>query len=310
MAVRRDISIPASDGYPLAASLFEPDRGISHEATVVIGSATAVPRRFYEHFATYLAESAAARVLTFDYRGIGGSRAASGNGVLARMRDWGERDIAGVLTWAAEGSAQPCVRWIGHSYGGFGPVLAPNHAAVERLLAVATMSGYWGHMHGSARWKVALVMGALVPGLAHIFGHATGRLLGGAEDLPKGIALEFSRWCMSPDFLFADETLASRDNFASFAAPVRFVRPLDDLWCTEAGLAALHDKFSAAADLSIWRANPAEAGGPIGHVGFFRERFRHTLWAEARDWIMAPQVTGHQIPSGMGGRRERPAQRA
>ena len=48
-----DVMLPASDGYMLAATLFLP-RGAKHSA-VLINSATAVPRRIYRGFATYLA---------------------------------------------------------------------------------------------------------------------------------------------------------------------------------------------------------------------------------------------------------------
>jgi predicted alpha/beta hydrolase len=27
------------------------------------------------------------------------------------------------------------------------------------------------------------------------------------------------------------------------------------------------------------------AGGPIGHFGFFRERFRDSLWGSAAEWL-------------------------
>ncbi|MGY4296316.1 putative alpha/beta hydrolase [Bradyrhizobium sp. i1.4.4] len=66
-----EISFPATDGYPLAGTLFLP-RGTKRHA-VLINSATAVPRKIYRGFASYLAHRGCA-VLTYDYRGIGDSR--------------------------------------------------------------------------------------------------------------------------------------------------------------------------------------------------------------------------------------------
>src|SRR3954467_9401113 len=66
-----DITVPATDGYPLAATLFLP-RGAKRHA-VLINSATAVPRKLYRGFAGYLAQRGCA-VLTYDYRGTGDSR--------------------------------------------------------------------------------------------------------------------------------------------------------------------------------------------------------------------------------------------
>lgn len=303
----RDTIIPASDGFALAATVFE--AAGPFEAVVVIGSATAVPRGYYAKFATWLAASASLTVVTFDYRGIGGSRPASLEGFEARMRDWGERDIAGILDWARDIAPGRPVRWIGHSFAGFGPGLAPNHDIVERLLAVATMSGYWGHMRGLEALKVAGIMGLGVPALARLNGYVSGRIFGGAQDLPKGIALEFSHWCMSRGFLFDDATLLSSARMAEFTAPMRFCQPRDDPWCTDPALADLMARFTAAASKTVWRADPRDAGGPIGHVGFFRERFRDTLWREARDWITAPLADIADTAAGESAnvRRERRA---
>ena len=65
-----DITVPATDGYPLGATLFLP-RGVKRHA-VLINSATAVHRKVYRGFAGYLARRGCA-VLTYDYRGTGRS---------------------------------------------------------------------------------------------------------------------------------------------------------------------------------------------------------------------------------------------
>ena len=77
-----DITVPAMDGYPLAATLFLP-RGAKRHA-VLINSATAVPRRLYRGFAGYLAGRGCA-VLTYDYRGIGGYPSIAGT-VMSSMK--------------------------------------------------------------------------------------------------------------------------------------------------------------------------------------------------------------------------------
>src|SRR5690349_25166291 len=72
-----DITVPATDGYPLAGTLYLP-RGTKRHA-VLINSAAAVPRKLYRGFAGYLARRGCA-VLTYDYRGIGDSRPRTWNG--------------------------------------------------------------------------------------------------------------------------------------------------------------------------------------------------------------------------------------
>ena len=67
----RDTTIAARDGYPLAATVFTPEG--PPRGTVLINSATAVPRKIYRGFAAYLAGRGFA-ALTYEYRGVGGSR--------------------------------------------------------------------------------------------------------------------------------------------------------------------------------------------------------------------------------------------
>ena len=100
--------VPATDGYPLAATLFLP-RGAKRHA-VLINSATAVPRKIYRGFAGYLARRGCA-VLTYDYRGTGDSRqkALTGYnqpkslvGFKASMSDWAALDVTAAVAWMRE----------------------------------------------------------------------------------------------------------------------------------------------------------------------------------------------------------------
>ena len=84
-----DITFPATDGYSLAATLFMPHR--ARRGTVLINSATGTPRKIYRPFATYLA-SRGFIALTYDYRGVGGSRPKSLLGFKASMADWAAKD--------------------------------------------------------------------------------------------------------------------------------------------------------------------------------------------------------------------------
>ena len=66
----RAITIEATDGYRLGATIFETRRA---RTTVVIHGATAVPQTYYAAFAEWLAGTGV-RVVTYDFRGIGASR--------------------------------------------------------------------------------------------------------------------------------------------------------------------------------------------------------------------------------------------
>lgn len=283
----KDLTILADDRFALAATLFDPAEGWNGAAPlVVIGSAAGVRRSYYARFADYLTERGSA-VLTFDYRGIGGSRPQSLAGFDARMRDWGIRDISGVLSAADGIAAGRPIHWIGHSYGGFGVALARNHDLIGRLLCVATLEGHWRNLKGLERYRAAAGMSVLLPAITRMRGYMPGCVLGSAEDLPKGVLIEWARWIMRPAFLFDDPTLPEARGFADFRAPIRFVQIEDDIWATETAVAAIAARFTAAAEKTHWAIRGAAMGGrKIGHLGFFRPEHRDTLWPVARDWIL------------------------
>lgn len=282
----RNLMVPAQDGLELAATLFEPGTAAAGDAPlVVIGGATGVKRSYYARFAGYLAELGHP-VLTFDYRGIGGSRHGSLVGSSVRMRDWCILDVPGVLDWARRSHPERPIHWVGHSMGGFATGLAHNNRLVARQLNVATLSGYWGRMAAPERYRVRLLMRFAAPPVIWAKGYFPGMLMGG-EDLPGPAFLEWMHWCMAPEFLFGDTTLPERRHFADFRAPIRFVQVADDPWGTPAAVGHMAEHFTASVDRSVWQVTPAQAGVQrIGHFGFFRSDLRETLWQQAAAWLL------------------------
>jgi len=284
-----DIMIPAVDGYPLAATLYLP-RGPKRHA-VLINSATATPRRIYRSFASYLAHRGCA-VLTYDYRGIGGSRQARGHdqqpslkGFEASMADWALLDITAAVGWMRERYHAMPLRYVGHSFGGQALGLLPNNIDVSRALFVAAQAGYWRLMSGLEGYRVvALLNGVGVP-LTHVLGYAPG-WAGIGEDLPKGVFLQWTRWVMSPRYLFDDASLPSRANFANFTGALRALCLSDDPWATRPAVELLCAGFPAVA-ADIVSVTPKDAAvTKIGHFGFFRPQHRDTLWPGAADWLL------------------------
>ena len=68
----KDLVIPASDGFSLAATRYDarPDR--SQGRAIAIHAALGAPRQYYRHFACWLAEQGF-DVVTYDVRGNGQS---------------------------------------------------------------------------------------------------------------------------------------------------------------------------------------------------------------------------------------------
>jgi predicted alpha/beta hydrolase len=276
-----DFRFAAGDGYSLAATLRRPAAG-PEKGFVLVAAATAVPRQYYGRFAAYLAERGFS-VMTFDYRGIGGSKPPSLRGFACRMRDWAALDISAAVDFAAREAASPLL-YVGHSYGGQALGLLPNNQKVSRALFVAAQIGYWRLFPPPENWRVWFMLNVAGPAVAHLLGYVPGRL-GIGEDLPKGVFLEWASWCMKPNYLFDDETLDARQYFPNYHGALRGIGMSDDAWAPPVAIEKLLAGYTGTAPQHITIA-PADIGEKkIGHFGYFRPQAGEKLWPAAADWL-------------------------
>jgi len=270
-----DIPIPATDGYALAATVFEPIRESSK--TVLIAPATGVRRRVYQDYASYLSNRGFT-VVTWDWRGIGDSQPESLQGFHATMRDWAELDLVGVIEWAKNYRSQP-ISAIGHSFGGQSFGLASNRSHLQRLLTITTQSGYWGLWPSPARYKYAFMWYVLMPFLSRLVGWFPAKKLGFGEDIPFGVALEWSRWCRSPEYM------GDYSGYRSFKAPMLALNFTDDDYAPVAAVNWLHAKYGSPAK-EVRHLTPEQLGiKKAGHFGFFRKGLMPELWEETAEWL-------------------------
>jgi predicted alpha/beta hydrolase len=283
--IDHSLRLPAADGFRLAATLYEPGavrHGRTGDAVVLINPATAAPRGYYDGFARFLTGRGFS-VLTYDYRGIGDSRPGSLRGFKARLRDWGEQDMAGMVDWTARHLQPAKLLVVGHSVGGQIVGLAGNNGKVDALLGVAAQNGYYGHWPAPARFDLALRWHLLVPAVSLLFGYVPG-WLGLKEDLPGGVAREWAAWCRRPGFLL-DGHEERRHGFERFDRPILAYSFEDDGYAPRPAVQSLLGLYRNAR-VTHRHVAPGEAGAQaIGHFGFFRDRFRETLWKEAARWL-------------------------
>lgn len=278
-----DIMVPASDGYMLAATLFLP-RGAKHDA-VLINSATAVPRKIYRGFATYLAGRGSV-VLTYDYRGIGGSRPSSLKGFAATMSDWAVLDVASTVTWMRGRYKGMPLAVVGHSFGGQAIGLLPNNDMIARSLLVSAQAGHWALMTPPENFRAYAMMKYVGRPITRLLGYTPGKL-GIGEDLPMGVFLQWSDWVMNKRYYYDDQSLKALANYSQYTHPVRALSFSDDPWATLPMVELLCSGFTATRP-EILSIEPKQVGAAkIGHFGFFRPEFRGTLWKEAADWLTA-----------------------
>ena len=279
--------IAASDGFELAATEFVPEgaaRGI-----VVVNAATAVKRRYYDRFAQYLASHGLA-VVTYDYRGIGDSAPRRLRGFDATMQQWGELDQPAVLAYARETHPDVPLMVVGHSVGGqiFGLLREPP--PIARVLMVAAQHNYWRLWRLQERYVLWALWTLLMPAASRALGYFPGSRFALGEDLPRGVALEWARWCRSPGALVQAVGGDAAERFTRYRGPLLALSFDDDTKFAPRravdGLLA----FYTNAEVEHRHLRAVSLGlRHVGHFGFFRESARERGWAIARDWLAGGQ---------------------
>ena len=266
------MTIPACDGFSLAATCYRPEQNPTN-TVVLINAATAVPQRYYKYFAKFMMEQGYTAV-TYDYRGIAASKPASLRGFAADARDWALQDMAGVIAWIQQTIRPRRLFMIGHSFGGQTAGLLPNHDRISAMVTMSSQSGYWRLQGGNQKLPVLLHVYLTLPILSRLFGYMPWSKISPAEDLPKGVALEWSRWCRKPGYLLDDETLPLA-RYQQFRAPVLAYSIADDDWGTARSVDAM---MRAYPDLTRRHMTS------LGHFGYFRPKAK-VLWPDVVEWL-------------------------
>lgn len=273
------VAIPTEDGFSLGGSWF-PAEGA--DTAVVVSSATAVPRRLYDDLARYF-QASGWSVLTYDYRGVGGSRPATLRGFPATMRDWALLDVPAAFRWVRAEHRPRRVFAIGHSFGGQVLGLLPEPSWVDAAVFVSVQSGYWGVQAPRDRLRSRFLTTAVLPPVSRLFGYFPWSRFMRGEDLPAGVAIEWARWCRQRRYLLDDRTLPL-ERYVAFRAPILAYSVDDDDWGTAA---SVDEMMSAYPHVERAHLVPAEHGlRSLGHMGYFR-RASAALWPLARAWLDA-----------------------
>lgn len=266
------LELETRDGLLLGATHWEPraaSRGV-----VLIAPATGVPHRFYKHLALHLAGHGF-DVISWDWRGIGASRTELGHGDgRLTMRAWGERDLEAAIAWADRRARGQRVAFVGHSFGGQALGLAPNAARVERAVLIAAQHGYVGLWPWRLRLPLALLWRVLMPGSTALFGHFPSRLFNFGEPLPRGVAMEWARWCARR------EHMGTWEGHAKLTLPLLAISFDDDPFAPRRPAAALLEQYAnAPAQHEHWPATG------LGHFGFFRPGRAETGWRQVGEFL-------------------------
>jgi predicted alpha/beta hydrolase len=270
-------------GTQIAVRVYEP--GASPRASVVIGGAMGVRQAFYEPFARWLAQQGLC-VWTFDYRGSGDSRpggsSASLRGFEADLFDWA-RDYEAVIDAAKAARPDLPLYLLGHSLGAQLPGFLERPQQVDGLVSIAAGSGYWRENAPRLKRSILYFWFVLVPLATRLWGYFPGRRLRKVGDLPRGVILQWRRWCLNPRYSVGAEGELAARSYERVRFPVLALSITDDELMTLEGTQSLLGLYPAA-PRAVQRIAPADVQARrIGHFGFFREQFRLNLWPRLAD---------------------------
>lgn len=280
---QQKIKIICEDGVELAAILLTPN---GHpKAVVQINSATATPKEYYLPFANYLVENGFVACV-YDYRGTcestpeGGLRGCTYDYVM-----FGKLDMPAVLEYLdVQFPALPKLI-MGHSVGGQKVGMMPNHKKIKGMVTFATSVGYWGFMPWKYRIQTHFFFQIFTPISNVLFGYVAAKRIGLMEDLPKQIVLDWRNWCSVPDYFFdrkyAPES-ADRGFFQDLQFPIQVYWTTDDPISNARSVPRFWMHVKSTGGIKIDCIKPKEIGAKeIGHFGFFRKKFKETLWVKA-----------------------------
>lgn len=286
----RDFIAPASDGYPLSMRLVSAQQPT---VAVLASSGTGFPKGFYDRFARHLAGKGAA-VLTYDFRGIAGSRPDDLAAMQMDYVDWGRLDMPAALDALIDAAPGVPVVHVGHSVGGHFLGFMSNQDRIDRHAFVSVGSGYWGRHHRSYNPLELFFWHAYGPYSLARRGYIRGGGLWAGTDLPRGVFETWRRWCLKePYFLDELKDLLKPHHFDTVTAPVRSWIFTDDPIATPVTSQILLQVYpNAPTEMTVH--SPADFGVKrIGHEGAFR-RGMEPLWDQIFDWLLEPSPAQHR----------------
>jgi predicted alpha/beta hydrolase len=279
----RPIEFAARDGFLLGGALYRPAQ--PNGRAVLVSSAVGVRQQYYSAFAAFL-EERGFTVLTYDYRGIAASRHGPLRALPTRLRDWAQLDASAALETLEKAAPGASLFVVGHSFGGNGLGLVPGIERLAGAVFVGVQSGYWRHWSGAGRIGMWFLTHVFLPGISSLLGYVPAAVFGQGEDLPAGVASEWASWCRDPRYAAG---AVGDAGYQGFKAPIRSYWIADDGYAPRTATEAILREY-ASAPSEVVAVRPADlGGGRIGHFGFFRERFRASLWTEAAHWMAGGQ---------------------
>jgi predicted alpha/beta hydrolase len=274
--MQKNIQVKAKDGFNISAIIRHPTA--APKGVIQVNCGTGIPQKVYANLASFLTENGYITV-TYDYRGIGLSKPKSLNGFVATIKDWGVIDMTSVFDWILNEYPSEQKIVIGHSMGGQLVGLMENNQKIDQLFLIASSTGYWKDMSSPYKWLMPPLWFLFIPITIAIYGFANAKKIRQGEGLPKGVALQWRKWCISPNYFETDfATSKTPLFFDKIRIPLKSIQITDDPIANNITANKLLCYYKNA-KINIDKVSPKELNvDKIGHTGFFSRKFKETLW--------------------------------
>lgn len=217
-------------------------------------------------------------VITYDYSGIGRSLHQALRDLEVSVADWGVKDFESILNYAAEHYPEARRVVMGHSIGGQIIGLAPSSVQIDKIVLVASQSGYWKLWKGFSKWRMAFNWYVLLPGMVKLFGYLYSKRVTGMENLPKNVVHQWRAWGKHPDYFFSDPSIQTH-YYQAIQSKMSVFSIEDDYFAPPAAVAWLRDKAYSSAPEEYRHLKAEDFGhSSIGHFGVFKSKFRDSIW--------------------------------
>ena len=275
--------ISAGSGREISVTKFSSEK--KNKKTIVISSATGVLQKYYRKFASHFA-SIGYTVYTFDYWGIGesGGTVKQLKNNNSTLKEWGSIDQAAVTFLANENNPNNELILLTHSIGGQIVGFNGNYHMIDKLIFVASQSGYWGLFGGFNKTKMLLFWYLLLPVPTNLFGYFPAKKMGLFENLPKKMSLEWGKWGKKKDYLMHFYNVEDYF-FKKIKAPILALSFPKDGYAPKKAADWLPKQYGSETIERIHYTPAKEDINKLKHFGFFREHFKSSLWKKTEEWI-------------------------
>lgn len=277
-----EMNIKCTDNFLLSAMLYKPE---NIKAAVLIAPATGIKKRFYNAFATFLAENGYG-VICFENRGIGGSKLGKSiNSGSPSLIAWGKLDLTAAFSQLQISFPNTEYHIVGHSAGGQLTGLMDDVSQIKSLFNFASSSGSLSNMSGFFKFQATFFLNVFIPINNLLFGHTKSQWVGMGEPLPKQVAKEWSKWCNGKGYVAVDFNRNIQSHlYNAITAPSMWVHATDDGIANSKNVEDM-TRIYPNSKVEVKTLIPADNGfKDIGHMKFFSSKYSQ-LWQIALDWL-------------------------